>query len=327
MKSVISLLVGASLGFLILAGCDNSNQSDSHSNFYLDENGVTIHCENAFVGQTGEVNGVTYTAVDDNALFAMDPETDDYTKVCTSHVLSTIGLFNNVPTFNQDIGSWDTSNVTHMEGMFSEATSFNQDIGNWNTGNVVDMGHMFYKATAFNQDIGKWNTSSATDMGFMFQDAASFNKNLEDWDTKNVTLMGGMFYGASKFNQELQGWCVSNIPSRPEYFDTDSAFEGNPVIQPQWGTCPKAWLGMNGVTVHCENADVGDNVIVDGKTYTKIGSKYDLVTSGGNVDASLACTSGILEMHRFFSQKKRFLYSHHLHGPYAERYVRSQQPA
>jgi len=238
MKSLISLLVGASFGFLMLAGCDSSSQSDFHSDFYLDENGVTIHCENAFVGDTGEVNGVTYTAVDDNALFAMNPDTDDYTKVCTSHILSTINLFNNVPTFNQDIGSWDTSNVTHMEGMFADATDFNQDIGYWNTGNVVDMGHMFLGATAFNKNIGQWNTSKVADMGFMFQNATAFNQNLEDWDTKNTTLMGGMFWGASSFSQELQGWCVSDIPSKPEYFDTGSAFEGNTAIQPQWGTCP-----------------------------------------------------------------------------------------
>lgn len=306
MKSAISFLVSASFGLLVLVGCDNSSQSDFHNEFYLDENNVTIHCEDAYVGDTGEVNGVTYTAVDDNALFAMNPDTDDYTKVCTSHVLSMINLFNNSPMFNQDIGSWDTSNVTHMEGMFADATAFNQDIGYWNTSKVVDMGHMFLGATAFNKNIGQWNTREVADMGFMFQNATAFNQNLEDWDTKNATLMAGMFWGASSFSQELQGWCVSNISSKPEYFDTGAAFEGNTSLQPQWGTCPQGWIDMNGDTVHCENAEVHDEIEINGKTYTKIGSKNDLIFNGGTVDASRACTSDIADMSYWFASKKTF---------------------
>jgi bacterial surface protein 26-residue repeat len=40
-------------------------------------------------------------------------------------------LFFNQPTFNEDIGYWDTSNVTDMSLLFWSATAFNQDISFW----------------------------------------------------------------------------------------------------------------------------------------------------------------------------------------------------
>jgi len=114
-------------------------------------------------------------------------------------------------SFNQNIGTWDTSNVTSMVGVFEDATSFNQNIGNWNTANVTNMAAMFNRASAFNQNIGAW-------------------------DTANVTNMTNMFDGTTVFNQNLSGWCVGHIPDEPGNFATSSALgAGN---KPVWGTCP-----------------------------------------------------------------------------------------
>ena len=61
---------------------------------YLAENGVTIKaCDDANVGDTGVIDGVTYTVVDEAMLRAMVENEQDVTKVTTTKVTNMSDFF------------------------------------------------------------------------------------------------------------------------------------------------------------------------------------------------------------------------------------------
>lgn len=179
---------------------------------YLSENGVTIKCrDDAQVGETGEVNGIIYTVVDEATLRQMVADGEDVTKVCTTKVTDMSNLFEgdweNINEFNQDIGSWDVSNVNTMSYMFAHS-QFNQDIGSWDVSNVTNMRGIFLNSQ-FNQEIGNWNVGNVIDMDDMFA-FSQFNQDIGSWDVGSVTGMNGMFV-LTPFNQDIGKWDVSNV--------------------------------------------------------------------------------------------------------------------
>ena len=214
--------------------------------FYLDTNGVTIKARDwVTVGTTGQVGGVTYTAVDNTSLKTMADNDEDVTKVVTTFVTDMKELFKDKRTFNQDIGSWDVSMVTNMSQMFYAVSSkdifvlsstFNQDIGSWDVSSVTNMSGMFLSAFLFNQDIGSWDVSKVIGMEAMFSGTLFFNQDIGSWDVSKVIDMFQMFSSARAFNQDLTKWCVSNILTQPGGFSDKSTLkEAN---KPKWGTCP-----------------------------------------------------------------------------------------
>jgi surface protein len=163
----------------------------TNNNVYLSSNGITIKASaGAAAGDTGVLNGVTYTVVNLSTLNSMISNGDDVTKVCTTLITSMDSMFYNT-SFNQDISNWDVSRVTNMSYMFS-ATSFNQDISNWDVSNVMFMDSMFNQ-TSFNQDISTWDVSSVMSMNGMFS-YSSFNQNISQWNVDNVFNCNGFSY-------------------------------------------------------------------------------------------------------------------------------------
>ena len=185
---------------------------------YLDDNGVTIKShEWGEVGDSGEVNGTTYTIVSIEELEEMIVNGDDLSKVCTSKIEVMNYLLYGNSNVDLEISNWDVSNVVTMESMFNNSL-FSGDISNWDVSSVVDMNRMFTRSQ-FNGDISNWDVSSVTNMGLMFP-LSQFNGDISNWDVSSVISMLYMFSG-SQFNGDISNWDVSNV------FTMESMFVDN----------------------------------------------------------------------------------------------------
>ena len=203
----------------------------SYGQFSRNANGVTIECPLANVGDTGVVDGVTYTAVDRSSLITKIAA-GQASECCTS-LVTDMNLIFNSNTTNPDIRSWDISSVTNTALMFSGASNFNQDLSKWNLGKVESTMGMFQGATNFNNgeapgaftnSLNSWDTSEVVELRFMFNDATSFNQDIGNWDTSKNRTTAGMFKGATRFNRPIGNWNVSSVVNMDETFSKAIAF-------------------------------------------------------------------------------------------------------
>ena len=209
---------------------------EEQSPFYLDENGVTIKARDwVTAGTTGELNGITYEAVDIDTLrtiFNFGPSNwseyepafkaaeERLSKVVTTLITDMSDLFGNGPTsnseeafyiyfnkFNPDISSWDVSNVTDMSRMFKRKGT--NDIGEYYERESIEFG-------VFNNDISKWDVSNVTGMSGMFFGCSVFAQDISSWDVSKVTDMSQMFV-SSKI-QDIGSWDVGNVTNMSAMF-------------------------------------------------------------------------------------------------------------
>ena len=176
------------------------------ASFTLHENGVTILCDDANIGDSGEINGITYTKRKANQI-----SVDNASSSCTSGIDDFSFLFEGKTKFNEDISHWDVSDAYTFEAMFRNARSFNQDISHWDMSNAIFTTSMFEMALAFNQDISNWNVFSLCFATDMFLGAQSFNQNLNNWDTRSFIDIGRMLKDAKSFDSDLSNWKIKNV--------------------------------------------------------------------------------------------------------------------
>ena len=85
------------------------NVDNIYSQFSLAPNGITIVCPGASSGDTGVVDGVTYTAVDRTLLISKRNAGEDLSLCCTTPVTNMSSMFVGASEFNHPLDSWDVS--------------------------------------------------------------------------------------------------------------------------------------------------------------------------------------------------------------------------
>ena len=219
----------------------HAQSTADNDNFFLAENEVTVMCPDVEVGESGIINGITYTKRTREEITNENAAT-----TCTSGITDMSSMFFFNRSFNSEIGAWDVSNVTNMRMMFGLADSFNQDLSFWDVSNVTNMSGMFSGSTSFNQDISSWDVSSVTNMEGMFMSSESFNQDIGGWDVSNVTNMswmlgmeiegcvaglpdegssGTMYLPTAAFNQDISSWDVSNVTDMEGMFNRAADFD------------------------------------------------------------------------------------------------------
>ena len=117
--------------FLII----NLSIISTYGQFSLDANGITIKCPGASAGDTGVVDGVTYTAVDRALLISKRNAGDDLSLCCTTPITDMSNMFSNWKNKpDPNIANWDMSNVTNTYRMFWKACRFARDCSCARTG-------------------------------------------------------------------------------------------------------------------------------------------------------------------------------------------------
>ena len=251
--------------------------------FFLDDNGVTVRCPVARVGESGEVNCEVYTK---RRLDQITPENASTT--CTSGITDFSWMVDSFlgVDFNEPIGHWDTSSATNMAGMFYFANAFNQDISHWDTSSVTDMSQMFREAFVFNQDISQWQTASVRDMWGMFGDAHAFNQPIGGWDTSSVQDMAFMFAETRVFNQPIGAWDMSSVQNMMGMFAWARSFN-----QPIGGWDTHSVSNMAGVFFYAErfNQDLSG---WDTRAVTEMGKMFEQAVMF-NQDLSSWCVESL----------------------------------
>jgi surface protein len=97
-------------------------QAPSSGPYYVAPNGVTVMCPGVAVGDTFDINDLTYTRVDLPTLKSLVSTNSDWSQLetsCTTGVTDMSTLLLKKTQFNVDISSWDVSSVTDMQNMFA----------------------------------------------------------------------------------------------------------------------------------------------------------------------------------------------------------------
>lgn len=197
-----------------------------------------------------------------------NPAISGWTINSTGSSVSMSGMFQG-SSFNQPIGSWNTSKVTNMASLF-RSTPFNQNISSWNTSLVSNMSLMFFFNSQFNQNISTWITSANTTMEWMFYGATNFNQPIGNWITSGVTNMDRLFLSANNFNQNLGNWDLRSIVSGSSRMS--QFFSSTAMSNLNYSNTLSGWLGWTGGSGGTASKSISSNITFSSSAKYLIGT-------------------------------------------------------
>lgn len=197
-KTLITLIMSSFISSFTMV-------TEASNGFTLNKNGKTISCQEASILSSGDLNGITYTKINNvNQLASRGGSIKD-SNACTTGITDMSGWYKNNTDFNENISHWDTSSVTNFSAMFWKANNFTQDLSNWDTSKAVSIKYMLMEAYQWNSDLSNWNLANLKNMTAAFAKTSFTGSGVANWNVSNVTNFSYAFYG-SKFSGEVSKW-------------------------------------------------------------------------------------------------------------------------
>ena len=145
---------------------------------------------------TGDLNGVTYVAVDSLMLCEWIDSGKDYGKVVTTLVTG----------FRPMLISYNATN----RGIEFPVKSITYNIETWDVSNIKIYDCPFY-ATAIDQDLSGWDLSNVTSLS-LCGDLNNVDPKINNWNISNVNELGQTFLQGNYVEGiDLSNWDVSNV--------------------------------------------------------------------------------------------------------------------